>query len=953
MVGVVVVPVARRRPLSWISCWVLAMHPGALHSSAEITPPESSARSTTEWWRSPLTDPSSSEEADPRNNCPCYGEASWLSRYWLPLEEADFERLKPVISLRPKDRRVQWKKVGKKFGARSGGLDVRQWSLVRADLRPVYIPVLSDMTKLGKRGLLTAGNVMAENRRQFAAYRMIHGSLDVQQWARLRSVDESTFEQCGLAYVELAGIISLYFQAPYGLVDQYVTNQVAAEIVTTNCGPQLRNWITGCLLQHSGVPVARLEDFCLTQLHYNPPWNAKRPKALECLRSLSVSAKEVLNRGQKSIEDRRQLLRQRLAGLPTVTAAEFGRLTQRKLDAILNPKAEPELEQLEGTQCDVAQPDVAQLDVAQPDVAQPDVAQPDVAQPDVAQPDVAQPDVAQPDVAQRGGAQRGGAQRGGVQLETTTKPGRGKRSSMKVSEWAAEYWAPLEREGYDALRACWQGPVHRRKRWRDCGSLVPAESETREWTKVIGNGRSRPLYIPTLTAMTRLRQQTPEMCGKGDQTWGVQTSVECMSDMEGDYAAYRLVMDSLSEAQWKKLRGVEMADFGRCNLAFVELGTIVASFFEEPYGLVDQWATNSVAQELNDGRKSPKIRRWILGCLLQRAEASIDSLAELCVYKLDYKAGLKNSRRLECLAKRWLTAHEHNLRKKIDAHKRLALLKFKLRNLPTVSIAEYGALDQGKFELKWAPTSQLQQLNLIMALDSWPISNVELTQWPTASTTEDAPNGPLPCDSLEPRSKKTKLTLRTEEHTPDENHTAENVPANNASAACDPGCNLAWNQSGQTRVQSMPRQCIAGRSMLGQPMLGQSMPGHSMPGQSMRGQSMRGQSMRGQSMPGQSMSGQLMSGQSMPCQLMTCQPMPGQSWGPSSGPAVSMEVDFETLRPHGWRDGPNKRSVEPPQRQLNNLFASMEVNRIDRNVPGAVLAGRHCEPPTWQTDPPA
>ncbi|EZG78471.1 hypothetical protein GNI_035760 [Gregarina niphandrodes] len=247
--------------------------------------------------------------------------------------------------------------------------------------------------------------------------------------------------------------------------------------------------------------------------------------------------------------------------------------------------------------------------------------------------------------------------------------------------WIAQYWKMLKKTEYDALRSAVSVlPMERRRRWRAVGRLFPQQFDCKEWTMVVDDGEPRPVYIPTL-AFQSLRR------------------MDSNRDSDRDFAAYCMIHESLTDHQWKSLRTVNAASFDNCNLAFVELGAIISSFVEAPYGLLDMNSTQEVRMKLEAGRSSNRLRWWITGCLLQHCGASKDNLTNLCV-TLGFKPSSKYPLRLECLAKYLMRPSRHIRRPNAHTTVRRRLLTQRLHGLPTISIEEFRNMDQQTLEVK-------------------------------------------------------------------------------------------------------------------------------------------------------------------------------------------------------------------------------------------------------------
>ncbi|EZG43183.1 hypothetical protein GNI_183520 [Gregarina niphandrodes] len=97
--------------------------------------------------------------------------------------------------------------------------------------------------------------------------------LSESEWQRLRSVEAADLWECTLVYVELAAIILLFADNPFGSVCEVAKAEWPLELVR-------RRWEVGCLLERSGALVEKLAKFCVQTLRYmSTPFHW----ALECL----------------------------------------------------------------------------------------------------------------------------------------------------------------------------------------------------------------------------------------------------------------------------------------------------------------------------------------------------------------------------------------------------------------------------------------------------------------------------------------------------------------------------------------------------------------------------------------------------------------------------------------------------------------------------------------------
>ncbi|EZG43271.1 hypothetical protein GNI_178860 [Gregarina niphandrodes] len=319
-------PPCRRRPLTLWICLVQGVSGGSPSEQAVDSPRVTNTRICVS--RSPkMTRKEGSSVGKDYWNWSCVTkknyESHWTSRFWIPLDETGFELLRSVAATKPYYRRGIWTRRGAAFVdfiRRSGG---HSWALTTGTetIRPNYIPVLSRSRRLTKPA--ESGKVLSD----FEAYQVLHGSLSSDEWMRLTSIDESSFERCALAYVELGTIISSYFTEPYGLVDTSIQDAIANLMSSREAGNikyRRRMWTVGCLLQHSGALTERLAEFCIKKLGYSPP---HRRSTLQCLKEYP---RESLS--ERDTSSKMYLLKQTLSGLPVVSAKEFAKLTQSEME---------------------------------------------------------------------------------------------------------------------------------------------------------------------------------------------------------------------------------------------------------------------------------------------------------------------------------------------------------------------------------------------------------------------------------------------------------------------------------------------------------------------------------------------------------------------------------------------------------------------------------------------
>ncbi|EZG67063.1 hypothetical protein GNI_072280, partial [Gregarina niphandrodes] len=171
---------------------------------------------------------------------------------------------------------------------------------------------------------------------EYAAYRALHALLTEVEWRRLSDVKEKAFATCNPRYVELAAVIGMFYDDPFGSVTTRV-KELAADYANVRSDERLARrwsrarlnaWINGCLLQCARVPEERLKQFCLRTLLYKPAANRL---IYQCYSRYSVSAEQYWERSaQKSDE----LFSAMLNALPPIqspegqmSAAEYARMS--------------------------------------------------------------------------------------------------------------------------------------------------------------------------------------------------------------------------------------------------------------------------------------------------------------------------------------------------------------------------------------------------------------------------------------------------------------------------------------------------------------------------------------------------------------------------------------------------------------------------------------------------
>ncbi|EZG66896.1 hypothetical protein GNI_074220 [Gregarina niphandrodes] len=255
--------------------------------------------------------------------------------------------------------------------------------------------------------------------------------------------------------------------------------------------------------------------------------------------------------------------------------------------------------------------------------------------------------------------------------------------------WMLEYWRPLGRKEYDVLASrvergpgVEQGPG---------ANLAVSNLLTRTRDVKVGREGSSsgtmteasnpqvldqspwPVYVPTLSVLTWLAKRHRR-----------RTRPSVFNDK---FLAYRALHDSIPEPVWWRMRTVGLEHFARCALAYVELGAIISYYYLSPYGLVGSDVGKYVAKQLRSNLGSRKPRNWIVGCLLQHAQAPLEKLIEFCTAQLEFNPAppVQNNRQLECIKR----SASYFARRGTCPKK---LLRNNLRNLPTVTIAEFALI---------------------------------------------------------------------------------------------------------------------------------------------------------------------------------------------------------------------------------------------------------------------
>ncbi|EZG78462.1 hypothetical protein GNI_035860 [Gregarina niphandrodes] len=251
------------------------------------------------------------------------------------------------------------------------------------------------------------------------------------------------------------------------------------------------------------------------------------------------------------------------------------------------------------------------------------------------------------------------------------------KAETEEVRWLSRYWELIEPEVYEGLRPVYQASL-RKRRCKVVTELLGHEAA--EWTTFGG----RVVYVPTLCELTTVARRLER-----DQVSNWKRDWEASSD----YAVYGLVYSSLTPKQWERMRKVTIASFANCNLAYVELASMISNFVQMPYGTVDAPIRRLIMNQMGIGASVCKFRFWTTGCLLQYSGTTIESLIDFCTTELGYNpvSDSEGQRNLQCL-KMPQGYNEYSRRGKKDAARRKEILLRKLDKLPTVSVSEFGTM---------------------------------------------------------------------------------------------------------------------------------------------------------------------------------------------------------------------------------------------------------------------
>ncbi|EZG66904.1 hypothetical protein GNI_074300 [Gregarina niphandrodes] len=527
----------------------------------------------------------------------------WAIEYWRQLDKENYHLLSQFVGVTHVSQRRHWNKLVPRLTSLSR-FEPRQWTYCQSSDKtstPVYVPTLPVMTTMSKnlvRGQPGSTEVM------FGGYRKIHSALSEAQWKTLRTVDAASFKKCRLDYVEFGAIISLFFDTPFGLVNEHIMESLTPMFDIANRYQHFQHWITGCLLQHTGVSTQDLAVFCVTQLKYNPRWVFGSHRLLECLKKTECRLPQyrdakMLGPSESNVQQLvLDLLSKRLSGLPTVSLEEFAALDQATLDrklaaetSWLSPWTSLQTfsETLLGTSPNT--PPEATLGTPPGTSSETSSNTPSETPPPktpsetccLAADALAPVPVPAPVPA---------AVPSEVDIET---------------EWAGLYWERLSASRFAALPKTPADTAPHRWVMR---RVATARMVDRRWTLLYGStyNLSRPLYIPTLGCPSRLTL-------KG----GI---------FEDEFAAYCALHELLPREVWARFRGIAQPDLARCSGVYLALADALHVFFDAPFGLLDAAATEFPV--------------WDTACLLQHTNAPVDRLFQFAMdlYTRAHVAGL-------------------------------------------------------------------------------------------------------------------------------------------------------------------------------------------------------------------------------------------------------------------------------------------------------------------------
>ncbi|EZG75641.1 hypothetical protein GNI_046170 [Gregarina niphandrodes] len=489
-------------------------------------------------------------------------EMDWFGSFWRPLKVDEFEAITGQMPAESWKRVTQWRSLANQLKASDSKFDPALWTWIGCErkLYALYTPTLPRLTTFGDelfRWNANAGagsdlNARVETvpgadlpeknassrgaRFDYDAYCKLRSTLSETGWKSLRRVTPAAFDKCNLAYVEVGAAISECFEEPYGAVDPQVRKSVVGKL---GCGLQsvrLRNWLTGCLLQHAEGSLTDLAVFCAHVLKFAPlsgrirePGGLHDPvavaeahlqvglrcKKLECLRDGYLKFDEYAERFDSGDETRLELWKQRLANQPTVSVSSFGEMQQPKND---KPQLLPPSPVLKA---------------------------------------------------------------GGVE-----------------EAWASRYWDLVSPEEHACLsRLVSPVPERRREAWRSVAlrlsavdpgqdgtdrvgtsDLGTSDLGTVGWTMTRSRGGERPLYIPELGTMNAPAKE--------------------LGYFSTGYDGYCALYNLLGRDNWAKLRTIKPIHFKSCKEGYLRLAAEFHQCFVAPFGILDGHGVTSLTKQM-------------------------------------------------------------------------------------------------------------------------------------------------------------------------------------------------------------------------------------------------------------------------------------------------------------------------------------------------------------------
>ncbi|EZG43432.1 hypothetical protein GNI_172360 [Gregarina niphandrodes] len=513
------------------------------------------------------------------NASPYESELYWMRNYWRSFTPEAYAVLSKTISGWPSKRLSAWPPRWLQIlQTRSlSAQELAEWQVSREPGDessetvevPGYVPVLGRMTRFATRAGVFRNDV--------EAHAALRNALPEDAWRAFRSVDTAQLGRCRLEYLEFAAYISAFLRSPFGLVSRRLENALDAE----PWHPRRRRlWVAGCLLQHARVCTVQLARFCVAVLGC-VAWGPGRLFCLDTQNRLRVRFLREKWSANASAED----LQQRLAQLPSVTAAEFARMPDEW---------------------------------------------------------------------------------------GTGSPTQQLASELQLN-WAAAFWAPLDRRQYEQLRNTSQSQQRfgavRRARVQEAADSV--------WMTIPNSAET--VYIPEIITLTEFAKRAMLF--------------------KTEFDAYEALRRSIPEQAWKRLRGVQATQFGTCTWECLELSRIISIFFESAFGSVNRSLERTIFGHV---APDPLTRRWwITACLLQHARVSTIDLLEFCISQLKYEPRLESglisrldltlNPELECFRQYPYTIH-HPIRNAEEVRALATRLATQLRRMGSVSFAEFNTL---------------------------------------------------------------------------------------------------------------------------------------------------------------------------------------------------------------------------------------------------------------------